>query len=228
MATGAMIPVGYLAKKSVARPEGLLKQAPLILDVFSVSSCINADFADYLDFWKHNGFWLFDSPEVIRQVCVEHEIKFDELLLFYYESYSLQFDGEAWEPFNADASFPTSVSLPPSKLFQGFDVVTFYAGNAPECSPLSCNGLAEEIRTNSHCLLETFEDAKVALESGAFIESEPGPYRIFAVYSIAWPGRPDDRTQLKPSTGCGIYGASRAAISSFVRWRLSAATASSR
>jgi hypothetical protein len=77
--------------------------------------------------------------------------------------------------------------LPSKKTLEGFDVVTFYAGNSPECSPLSCNGLADTIPTNQHCLIESFEDAKAALDGGEFNNSEPGPYRIFAVYSVDWP-----------------------------------------
>jgi len=32
-----------------------------------------------------------------------------------------------------------------------------------------------------------FEHARKLLEDGAFNHSEPGPYRIFTVYSVAWP-----------------------------------------
>jgi hypothetical protein len=66
-------------------------------------------------------------------------------------------------------------------------VVTFWAGNAPEHSPLSCNSIAEDVPTNSHCLLATFEEAETALNKGVFEDGEPGPYRIFAVYSVDWP-----------------------------------------
>jgi len=182
-----MIPAGYLAKRSVRRPEQFAEKMPQVLDVFSVSSCVNDDFAEYVGFWKHNGYWLFDSPEIIRVVCSEHLIELSGSSLFFYEVYSLQFDGTTWTPFANVSSFSTNVSIPAEKRLEGFDVVTFFAGNAPECSPLSCNGLAEKIHTNPHCLLHTFNEAKQALESGFFSQSEPGPYRIFAVYSADWP-----------------------------------------
>jgi hypothetical protein len=35
-------------------------------------------------------------------------------------------------------------------------------------------------------LFETFEEAESALNTGAFNEAEPGPYRIFAVYSVPY------------------------------------------
>ena len=37
---------------------------------------------------------------------------------------------------------------------------------------------------NTHCLFETFDQAKVALDQERFKEGEPGPYRIFAVYTV--------------------------------------------
>jgi hypothetical protein len=67
------------------------------------------------------------------------------------------------------------------------DVVTFYVQTSPECAPLSCNSLAAEVETNTRCLLQSFEHARALLENGTFNASEPGPYRIVAVYSVAWP-----------------------------------------
>ena len=77
--------------------------------------------------------------------------------------------------------------MPPAKRhLEGFDVVSFYARNAPEHSPLSCNSIAEELPTNSHCLFESFDAAVANLNRGVFKTAEPGPYRIFSVYSIEW------------------------------------------
>jgi len=55
---------------------------------------------------------------------------------------------------------------------------------SPECSLLSCCNLAQFIPVNSHCLLQTFEEAIEHLESGKFAATEEGPFRIFAVYSL--------------------------------------------
>jgi hypothetical protein len=98
----------------------------------------------------------------------------------------MEFDGESWHAYAPEASLPTNVSPPSRKQFEGFDVVTFYARNAPECSPLSCNSLATELRTNPHCLFASFEEAKTDLDHGVFNNSEPGPYRIFSVFSLDW------------------------------------------
>jgi len=182
-----MIPIGYMAKKSVKRPDGFGDQMAHVADVYSVSSCVNDDFADYIEYWKHNGYWLFDSPKLIREICNEHSIDLGESLLFFYEAFELEFDGATWRPFLPEPSIATNVALPSAKHLDGFDVVTFSAGNSPECSPLSCNGIAEELLTNSHCLIGTAEEAKQALGAGSFSGGELGPYRILAVYSVDWP-----------------------------------------
>jgi hypothetical protein len=62
-----MIPIGYMAKRIQLRPEWL--KAPQVVDVYSVSDCVNTNFADYVPFWKHNGFWVFDSPQAIREIA---------------------------------------------------------------------------------------------------------------------------------------------------------------
>lgn len=58
-----------MAKRVVSQPDWL--QANGVEDVYSVSGCTSKDFADYITFWKHNGHWLFDSPNVIEQVARE-------------------------------------------------------------------------------------------------------------------------------------------------------------
>ena len=160
---------------------------PNIADVYSVGSCVNEDFADYIDFWQHNGYWLFDSPEVIKSVARENSISLEGTKLFYYEAYEMEFTGKEWRVFSPEPSIVTNIVLPLQRVLEGFDVVTFSAGNSPQHSPLSCNGLADDIPTNRHCLIESFEETKAALHSGKFKGGEPGPYRIFAVYSIDWP-----------------------------------------
>jgi hypothetical protein len=179
-----MVPAGYLAKR-VHKPEGF--RVPNVVDVYSVSDCVNDNFADYIEYWKHNGYWLFDSPDIIRTLAHENSISLEGTTLFYYEVYEQEFDGQDWMPYEPETSFPTNVTLPLSKTLAGYDVVTFFAKNAPECSPLSCNCMAEEMQTNEHCLFMVFEEAYGKLSTGAFNQGEPGPYRIFAVYLVDWP-----------------------------------------
>jgi hypothetical protein len=182
-----MIPVGYMAKRVSTRPDWL--QAAQVAEIYSVSSCTSNDFANYIQYWKHNGYWFFDSPEGIRQLAREHSIDLEGTTLFYYEVHEQQFEENPsrWARFEPEPSFPTDVLPPATKSLAGYDVVTFSSGTSAECSPLSCNGLAAGVETNSHCLLTSLEVAQRLLDSGAFKNSEPGPFRIFAVYTVPWP-----------------------------------------
>jgi hypothetical protein len=179
-----MIRAGYMAKRVSLKPDWL--KAAQVVDIYSVSSCISKDFADYIKYWKHNGYWLFDSPEIIQSVARENSIGLEGTTLFYYEVHELEFDGECWNTFEAESSFPLNVTPPSRMQLAGFDVVTFSVRTSPECSPLSCNMVANEVDTNEHCLLTSFEKAQGAINDGVFRNSEAGPYRIFAVYSVDW------------------------------------------
>ncbi len=188
----SLVPAGYLAKRIARKPDWL--HSDRVVDVYSLSNCVSRDFADYVEFWKHNGCWLFDSPEKIEEVAREDAVDLAGTTLYYYEIYHHQFDGneKKWKPFEPEASFGVNVLIPAEKRLEGFDVATLFAGSTPECSPLSCNNLAGSIRTNEHCLIESLDQAIEELEAGSFENSEPGPYRIFAVYTLpfSWPTTP--------------------------------------
>ena len=180
-----MIPAGYMAKRIMNRPNGYENSG--IVDIYSVSGCMSENFAYYDEFWKHNGYWFFDSPQIIQEIAKEHSIELTGTKLFYYEVYNLEFhEDNEWRSFEPEASFTTDIEKPNLKNLEGYDVVTFSCGNSAECSPLSCNGLANTIPVNKHCLLSSFDNAHQLLESGEFRNSEAGPFRIFAVYSVSW------------------------------------------
>jgi hypothetical protein len=178
-----MIAAGYMAKKVSPKPDWL--KASGVAELCSVSYCVSRAFCDYIKHWKHNGHWFFDSPKVIEEVARAEAVDLSGHQLFYYEVHEQQFDEEhaRWRPFEPEKAFPTNVEIPGHKQLLGLDVVSFNAQTSPECSPLSCNNLAEFIEVNDHCLLETLEQARKLLENGAFNDSEPGPFRVFAVYS---------------------------------------------
>ena len=179
-----MISAGYMAKRVAQKDEWL--KSDEVIDIYSVSNCISTNFTDYVKYWKHNGYWLFDSPELIMKIVNDKSIDMDGVKLFYYEIYELEYDeiDNQWLDYDAGLIAP-DVVVPVNKTLEGFDVVTFFSGSRPECSPLSCNHLAEKIKTNQHCLLHSFDEVKQCLESGLFNDCEPGPFRIFAVYSLA-------------------------------------------
>jgi hypothetical protein len=184
-----MIPIGYMAKR-ICKPPEALKLPAHVLDIFSVSNCVNDDFDNhYVDHWKHNGYWFFHSPALIHAVATENSIDLSGTMPFYYEAFEREFHNHAWRPFGPDCNIPVNVLPPTQKHLEGYDVVTFWVENspAPEHSPLSCNGLAKEIETNQHCLIDSLEQAHQSVQNGEFRGGEPGTLRIIAVYSVDWP-----------------------------------------
>src|SRR5436853_7303752 len=101
-----MVSVGYMAKAVVVRPEWVTAN---VIDIYSVSGCISANFMDYFQFWKHNGYWFFNTPDVIVELARTNGIDTAGLKWFYYEVYEKQFDdlAKAWVDFR-----PRPRSLP--------------------------------------------------------------------------------------------------------------------
>ena len=120
--------------------------------------------------------WKTRSISLIRCWCIigGHTKQFDA-------------DLDSWTDYNPDVAFPTNVATPSDRTVIGFDIVTYSMQNSPECSPLSCNHLATDVRVNKHCLIESLDYAIDRLEQGVFNDSEPGPYRIIEVNATRWP-----------------------------------------
>jgi len=184
MESEALIPLGYMLKRVPSPPpDGL--NAPNVQAVHSLSNCVSDDFGDYINLWRHNGWWLFDSPDAASAAARELGEEPDKFTLFYYEAHPLEFDADSqtWRPFSPE-EWPTAVLTPHNPEHSGFDIVTFSVGTSPECSPASCNGMASELGVNAFCLFNSLEGAIAAIEGGAFALAEPGPYRIISVYKI--------------------------------------------
>jgi hypothetical protein len=180
-----MLPLGYQMKRIWRAPPGF--GPPHVRDVYAVSDCLSESF-DSASEVKGNEHGFYASPSELRAFAARHALPFDGFALFYYEAYELEHvDGEPgahWRRFAPDNVAAATIEPPSGHMLAGFDVAALSGGELPGCSPLSCNGLANELTTNEHCLLPSVEVAIQALESGAFANSEPGPYRIIAVYSV--------------------------------------------
>ena len=67
----------------------------------------------------------------------------------------------------------------------GYDIVARSTDSAFECSPLSCNRMADEWKTNAFCLIDdviTVIDYAERLSDG---NAEPGPYCVVRVALVA-------------------------------------------
>lgn len=168
--------VGYLAKIIEPRPEWL--KAPAVDDICSVSECISKAPANRWQAWKHNEYGFYESQDDAWSVIASEARRYD---MFAFEALCFRgLDGRI------DSAKLACVAgqIPVDFEFLGFDIVTRSGDASMECSPLSCNRVAESIATNSHCLIASEELAIEALQmiSAPGFGAEPGPYYLFKVY----------------------------------------------
>jgi hypothetical protein len=194
-----MLPAGYLFKR-VAPPPGWLDAEPNhIKNVCSVADCVNDNWVDVQAAWRHNSFGLANTPETLSALAIENGLDTEGAILFYYTAYELElpsdgwtFDASQWRPRSPTPSSSVLDAVEPplegSTTQVGYDVVVFedYLSH----SPLSCNSIAKDLPVNEHCLLDSLEEAVIAINSGAFGGGcEEGVYTIFSVYRVgSWNG----------------------------------------
>ncbi|MEQ9885828.1 hypothetical protein [Pectobacterium zantedeschiae] len=90
-----MIPIGYLSKIVSVKPDWL--KTDKVNDIYSVSCCVSDAFFEYIQFWHHNGYWLFNSPDLIYSLAKEEGIDMSDTTMFYYEAYEYQYDEDKLE-----------------------------------------------------------------------------------------------------------------------------------
>ncbi|MEZ4379074.1 MAG: hypothetical protein R3B35_12400 [Gemmatimonadales bacterium] len=182
-----LVPMGYQAKRVIDRPASLA--ADWIDDLYSVSGCLSRAVIDARWSWLRNGFHLLDTPSQLLDIAHAFGISVAGARLFYYATHPFAFDEtvDGWRACRP-ASAHTRVAVPVRRTLEGFDLVTYDPATGVGCSPLSCNGLAATTGTNRHCLLPSLRSAISLLEQGFLANTEPGPYRVVAVYSVPWPG----------------------------------------
>ena len=185
MKDSEFISMGYLYKR-VADSSDCCPNADGVKDIYSVAGCISEDFADYIGLNRNNNYWIFNSLKDMEQLAAELDSSLEGCTPFFYKMYPVQWnnDRKAWEAFESEFGFNTDIEEPEKCVLEGFDVVSYSGKTSPECSPLSCNDIAEAVDVNEHCLFSTLAAAKEAIESGVFEHAESPPWRIVAVYSV--------------------------------------------
>lgn len=167
--------MGYFPKRIEPRPDWL--KAPSVIDICSVSECVSEGPPDWINQWRHNEWWLYNSVQEALSVVPPAES--DLYTMFAYRFEAAIYDGGKKETFDLPDFDIDPLSSDATTI--GFDVVSRSCGSTFECSPLSCNHMAEEIVVNPHCLLDTYEKAiEIALRF-SIEEPEPGPFFVAEV-----------------------------------------------
>jgi hypothetical protein len=162
--------IGYALKKTRRQPDWL----PQVDEIASVSNCMSRGPGWDTTTWQHNDYWFYDTTALAKEIAAdldpEGEHAYD---LYAFKLFPIIVDqGQIQDVEPLDDTFE----------FLGFDAVSRSQGSDFECSPLSCNGAANEMRTNRFCLFSTLEEALAGAREFSSKPYEPGPYYVMEVY----------------------------------------------
>jgi hypothetical protein len=124
--------IGYLPKRTIKRPEWLKAD---VEEICSASECSSSGPDGWVNQWKHNELFLFDSAEIAASIVPDADgAAYD---LYAFRLYPIRFADGAWQPYVIHEL--QVVPLSDEDTFLGFDAVSKSCGSTFECSPLSCN-----------------------------------------------------------------------------------------
>lgn len=196
--------IGYFPRRQEvplrARP---LPSVPNVSEIASVGHYTSDGPPNWVDQWRHNEMWFFDSEAIARKVIddaiqieIEAEPQHDppwrvklsrEQGLTYdfyaYRMFPCCFVDGRQEPY--DLSGLKCQPLPADYEWLGHDAVSRSGCAHLECSPLFCNGRADDIPVNRFCLIDEAERALAlaATFSGSKGNGcEPGNYFVLEVW----------------------------------------------
>ena len=131
---------------------------------------------------------LFDTPEAAWSVVPAEEE--ERYRLYAYRLLPVLFH-ESGEETEHPLPELTTIPIPDGFSCIGYDAVVRHVGTthtrgnvAPgfSCSPLSCNGMAEEYPVNRYCLVDDLDTAIPMARNFATGNCEPGAYCVVEVW----------------------------------------------
>jgi hypothetical protein len=175
--------VGYFPKITAQRKDlktdkgEIWLKNEIVEEICSVSDCISKAPEGWIDKWKHNDLWFYDTEAAALEIISKDKEKYD---LFAYKLYPLKFNHGTANTIEIKSNAAENLK---SYNLVGYDAVQKTEGVADfGCSPLSCNNACEKYIVNKYCL---FDNLDYAYQSCLKIEQEnwePGPYYLFEVY----------------------------------------------
>jgi hypothetical protein len=173
-----VIDAGYFPKLIARRPEWL--KAAAVVEVCSVSECVSPGPPDWIQHWLHNWLgWFNNVGDVLRVLPTEGREK--------YRLFAYRLHPEFWRDGTAiPVVIPEDVTpdpVPGTFRSLGFDIANHSMADVLglECSPLSCNSVAEERPTNQWCLFPTLDAAIASAKEFSVGGAEPGDYYVVEV-----------------------------------------------
>jgi hypothetical protein len=155
-----LVALGYFAIRPRRAPPDFAARPYFVC---SPASCLVDEPLDWIVQWRHNAVWLFDTLDVLEEMLpADGRAGWLRLALRGLpEQIGVHRDG--W-PLEWKAREVRPAAIPGGFVRLGYDVCSRYAQSSLECSPLSCNGYADELGANRFCLFESFDAALAAAE----------------------------------------------------------------
>jgi len=184
--------LGYCAKATwIPREEWRSAWSAHVGEIASVSECLSARAPNWVDRWDFNRSTCWNDEAsalaAVPAAGLPHFRVFCCRLVPILSGTSGDPAGVSIDDLFAD-SLPSLPNEPDLSNYRslGYDIVE--SPQTPSilafgCSPLSCNGMAEEIAVNRYCLLDDLDTAFAIAKRFGVEEPEPGPYVIIEVLS---------------------------------------------
>ncbi|HSF13920.1 MAG TPA: hypothetical protein VLK65_00030 [Vicinamibacteria bacterium] len=172
-----MIEVGYFPKL-IEAAEGF--DVPGLREICSVSHCISSGPDDWIEHWKHNDFGWFNT--IVDAMSVVPHARVADYRLFAYRMYPYLFRSGVERPVDLPSNVKPE-AIPRTFETIGFDAASRYMPDVLglECSPLSCNYMAQELPVTEQCLFRTLEEAIAGARQFSVGNVEPGDYFVLEV-----------------------------------------------
>jgi hypothetical protein len=180
--------LGFCAKRSLTAPFAGRNR-----EIASVSECLSKRASEWVKQWDFNRATCWNTEAQAWSLVPDaSKGAYGALPLLFGKT------GIA-TPVTLDELFPKELpDLPPEPapfLYRGigYDIVERNPAMGSlgfGCSPLSCNGMAENLPVNDFCLLDELETALAAAQRFGIEQPEPGPYVVIEVLAkTANPGQ---------------------------------------
>lgn len=166
--------VGYFPK-STKVPAGW-SASDLVKEICSISDCVNSSPPGWIDHWLHNEWGFFNTEMDAKLVVPPGSAEYS---VFAYRMLPVRFVHGRAERLKIGELVVEPIAA--NFVSLGFDVVNKVYSAFFECSPLSCNFLANEVAVNDFCLIDDFERAVSLADRFSREEPEPGPYYVLEV-----------------------------------------------
>ncbi|MFY9341682.1 MAG: hypothetical protein WAT39_04285 [Planctomycetota bacterium] len=177
--------IGYVAIKPWRPPPDFWVDCDIVCSIGSLADWPD----DWHAHWLHNELWVYDTLDRLERVVPSTDAH--AYLRAALRTLPVQFgahrDGWSLE-WNVAKANPAPI--PEHYVRLGYDVCGRYTQAMLECSPLSCNGIGEDLGVNRWCLLDTLQQAIDATRHFERVGAEPGPYVVLEVWAERLPAAP--------------------------------------